>query len=64
MEEFKYGVFFAPHFSEFGLHREIYRKYGPEKAPYLDAFHAVLRFRTQNFGARSEALILEIKLQI
>ena len=47
----KYGVFSGPYFPVFGLNREIYGvnlriqsqytgKYGPEKTPYLDAFHA------------------------
>ena len=43
--------FSGPHFPVFGLNTEIYRvntvlqsntgKYGPEKTPYLDTFHAV-----------------------
>ena len=35
---FKYGVFSSPHFPLFGLNIE---KYGPEKTPYLNSFHAV-----------------------
>ena len=48
----KYGVFSGPYFLVFGLNTEIYSiisifspntgKYGPEKTPYLDTFHAVL----------------------
>ena len=45
----KYGVFFGPYFPVFGLNTEIYGvfspnagKYGPEKTPYLDTFHAVI----------------------
>ena len=34
----KYGVFFGPYFPVFGLNTG---KYGPEKTPYLDTFHAV-----------------------
>ena len=35
----KYEVFSGPYFPVFGLNTE---KYGPEKTPYLDTFHAVL----------------------
>ena len=35
----KYGVFSSPYFPVFSLDTG---KYGPEKAPYLDIFHAVL----------------------
>ena len=45
----KYGVFSGPYFPEFRLNTERYGvfspnrgKYGPEKTPYLDTFHAVL----------------------
>ena len=44
----KYGVFSGPYFPVFWLNKEIYSvnpntgKYGPEKTPYLDTFHAVL----------------------
>ena len=34
----KYRVFPGPYFPVFGLNTE---KYGPEKTPYLDTFHAV-----------------------
>ena len=34
----KYGVFSGPHFPVFGLDTG---KYGPEKPPYMDTFHAV-----------------------
>ena len=34
----KYGVFSGPYFPIFGLN---IGKYGPEKIPYLDTFHAV-----------------------
>ena len=44
----KYGVFSAPYFPAFGLNAEYLSafspnagKYGPEKTPYLDTFHAV-----------------------
>ena len=48
----KYGVFSGLYFPVFGLNTEIYEanlciqsehtgKYGPEKTPYLDTFHAV-----------------------
>ena len=44
--------FFGPYFPAFGQNTERYsvfspntRKYGPEKTPYLDAFHAVLLLR-------------------
>ena len=47
----KYGVFFGPYFPAFGLNTSYLsvfspnaRKYGPEKTPYLDTFHAVLDF--------------------
>ena len=54
----KYGVFSGLYFPTFGLNTEGYfvsfhiqyecGKYGPEKTPYLDNFHAVLlrRFLT------------------
>ena len=35
----KDGVFSGPYFPVFSLNA---RKYGPEKTPYLDTFHAVL----------------------
>ena len=35
----KYGVFSGPYFSVFGPNAG---KYGPEKTPYMDAFHAVI----------------------
>ena len=34
----KYGFFSGPYFPVFELNT---RKYGPEKTPYLDTFHAV-----------------------
>ena len=47
----KYGFFSGPYFPVFGLNTEIYGvnlrvqskygKYGPEKTPDLDTFHAV-----------------------
>ena len=37
-KEYKYGVFSCPYFPVFGLNT---RKYGAEKLPYLDNFHAV-----------------------
>ena len=36
----KYGVFSDPYFPAFGLNTE---RYGREKTPYLDTFHAVLQ---------------------
>ena len=35
----KYGDFSGPYFNVFGMNTG---KYGPEKSPYLDTFHAVL----------------------
>ena len=40
----KYGVFSGPFFPVFEPEKTWYpntRKYGPEKTPYLDTFHAV-----------------------
>ena len=47
----KYGVFSGPHFAAFQLNTRDTKylslfspnagKYGPEKTPYLDTFHAV-----------------------
>ena len=39
----KYRVFSGPYFPVFGLNTEVPNtgKYGPEKTPYLDTFHAV-----------------------
>ena len=42
-KESKYGVFSGPYFPVFGLNTG---KYGPEKTPYLDTFHAVLLSET------------------
>ena len=39
----KYGVFSGPYFPVFNPNTG---KYGPEKAPYLDTFHAVYRIGT------------------
>ena len=55
----KYGVFSGPYFPAVGLNKErsgVFspnaRKYGPEKAPYLDNFHAVQSFKKLvNFGS-------------
>ena len=38
----KYGVFSGPYFPVFGLNTG---KYGPEKTPYFDTFHAVTMIR-------------------
>ena len=40
----KYGIFSAPHFPVFRLSTG---KYGPEKTPYLDSFHAVTTISQQ-----------------
>ena len=47
----KYGVFSGPYFPVFGLttpYLSIFSpntgKYGPEKTPYLDTFHAVIYY--------------------
>ena len=45
--------FSGPYFPVFGVNTESlriqskYGKYGPEKTPYLDTFHAVLAHQTQ-----------------
>ena len=41
----KNGVFFGPSFPAFWLNTG---KYGPEKTPYLDTFHAVVDRRKRN----------------
>ena len=46
---FKHGVFSGPYFPVFGLN---IGKYGPEKFPYFDTFHAVW-FSTVNAIFRS-----------
>ena len=38
LKVYKYGIFSGPYFPVFGLNTG---KHGPEKAPYLDSFHAV-----------------------
>ena len=38
LKVYKYGIFSSPYFPVFGLNTG---KYGPEKTPYLDSFHAV-----------------------
>ena len=43
---FKYGVFSGPYFPGFGLNAG---KYGPEKTPHLDTFHAVIVLRIEIF---------------
>ena len=40
----KYGVFSGPYFPVFSPNTG---KYGPEKTPYLDTFHAVNRLSIQ-----------------
>ena len=40
----KYGIFSGPHFPVFRLSTG---KYGPEKTPYLDSFHAVTTISQQ-----------------
>ena len=44
----KYGDFFGPYFPVFCPNTE---KYGPEKALYLDTFHAVIMDCNCNFRA-------------
>ena len=43
----KYGVFPGPYSPALGLNTAVFspnaEKYGPEKTPYLDFFHAVFR---------------------
>ena len=43
---FKYGVFSCPYFTVLGLNAG---KYGPEKTPHLDTFHAVIVLRIEIF---------------
>ena len=43
---FKYRVFSSHYFPVFGLNTA---KYGPEKTPYLDIFHAVV---IKSFGKK------------
>ena len=38
LKVYKHGIFSGPYFPVFGLNTG---KYGPEKTPYLDSFHAV-----------------------
>ena len=47
---YNYGVFSGPYFPVFGLNTEVYtsvliQEYGPEKVPYLDTFHAVIKVK-------------------
>ena len=49
----KYGVSLDPYFPTFGMNTPYLSlfspnagKYGPEKTPYLETFHAVRVFRT------------------
>ena len=42
----KYEVFSTPYFPVFGLHTG---KYGPEKTPYLDTFHAVFHLKWNSY---------------
>ena len=42
----KYGVFPGPYFPIFGLNTG---KYGPEKTPYLDTFHATSTYITKRW---------------
>ena len=53
MKGSKYGAFSGPYFPVFG---QNIRKYGPEKTPYLDTFHAVdyLRYVFPNLNAPRE----------
>ena len=43
----KYGVFSGPYFPVFGLNTG---KYGPEKTPYLDTFHAIRVYNSANIS--------------
>ena len=47
----KYGVSSGPYFLVFGQNTDVFilntEKYGPEKTPYLDTFHAVINSRGQ-----------------
>ena len=45
----KYGVFSGPYFPLFGLNTG---KYGPEKTPYLDTFHAVYGVKKRKIGLK------------
>ena len=56
-----YGVFSCPYFPAFGLNAEYLSvfcpnlvKYGPEKTPYLDTFHAV-------FSSKNRSLMKQFK---
>ena len=55
----KYGIFSGPYFPVFELNTG---KYGPEKTPYLDIFHAVtvtLQFvKSLRFGVTFQFLVL------
>ena len=70
----KYGVFSGPYFPVFGLNTG---KYGPEKTPYLDTFHAeialkaihvlaALLLQKQNEHSKAKDLVvaLERKLEL
>ena len=54
----KYGVFSGPYFSVFGLNAE---KYGQEKTPYLDTFHAVCIHETIRFMSIIKKMKMEMK---
>ena len=50
----KYGVFCGPYFLVFSRNAG---KYGPEKTPYLDTFHTVMRFWKEDGGDGDKPLL-------
>ena len=65
----KYRIFSGLYFPAFGLNTERYgvfspyaRKYGPEKTPYLDTFHAVMKNLIFMISLISPALCLYVHL--
>ena len=47
----KYGVFSGPYFPLFSPNTG---KYGPEKTPYLDTFHAAITYRSLSSPINNE----------
>ena len=56
----KYGVFSGPYFPVFSPNAG---KYGPEKTPYLDTFHAVDQFQIMEVFERILGVIHLVRSQ-
>ena len=61
----KYGVFSGSYFPAFGLNTAFSPnagKYGPEKTPYLDTFHAVMNCMSNRDNAHDVDIFPDEKI--